>query len=369
MGEERDRLVESLYAQAGVDTAQAGVALGGLLEYVRGSFAFRPEGPGSVVLDVGYFANVVRLTEDVGLAVSTDGVGTKILVAQRLEKFDTIGIDCVAMNVNDVLCVGAEPLCLLNYLAVQYADEYLLREVGKGLAEGARQARVTLPGGELAQVWEMVRADREGYGFDLVGTAIGRVELSRVIVGAEVTDGDTVVGLASSGLHSNGYTLARRVLLKEAGLKLEEHVAELGRTLGEELLEPTRIYVGVVREILRQGLRVKAMAHITGDGLFNLLRTAAAVGYFIYYLPEPPAIFRLIQEAGKISDAEMYQVFNMGIGFCLVLPDEDALVALCIARECGVPAWKIGTAVTDPQRKLIIQPKGLVGRDGRFVRL
>src|SRR5713226_3224070 len=248
------------YAGAGVDTAQAGGALAGLLRWVNATTAFRP---GEVRLPNGYFANVVALGANLGLAISTDGVGTKLLVAQQLGKYDSVGIDCVAMNVNDVLCVGAEPVALVDYLAVSHADPALLEALGRGLHEGAREAHVTIPGGELAQVPELLRPHADGASFDLVGTAIGTVPLDRVLVGQDVADGDVVVGLASSGIHSNGLTLARRVLVGDDPRRLAEHVPELGRTLGEELLEPTRIYVRPVLAMLAAGLPLKALAHIT----------------------------------------------------------------------------------------------------------
>jgi phosphoribosylformylglycinamidine cyclo-ligase len=351
-----------------VDTGQSQTALAGLLKWVSQSVELR-QGIGSVALEAGYFASVLRLGENMGLALSTDGVGTKILIAQMLGKYDTVGIDCVAMNVNDILCVGAEPIGMLNYLAVQKADPHLLEELGKGLLEGARQARVPIPGGELAQLREMISARREGYGFDLVGMAVGLVPLDRIIIGQDIAEGDALVGLASSGLHSNGFTLARRVLLDEAGFKVDRPVEELGKPLGEALLEPTRIYVPQVMALLQSGLNVKALIHITGDGLFNLNRVKKEVGYFIDFLPDPPPIFSLIQECGKVSQEEMFRVFNMGIGFCLVVPDSQALLAVGLAKELGVDAFRLGYVVEDEERKIVLQPKSLVGRAGCFQRL
>src|SRR5579884_2170844 len=287
------RRAPATYAGAGVDTTAAGHALAGLLRWVAETGSNRP---GSIRLPNGYFAAVLAISPNLGLAISTDGVGTKLLVAEQLQKYDTVGIDCVAMNVNDVLCVGAEPVALVDYLAVEGADAQLLEAVGRGLHEGARQARVTIPGGELAIVPELIRGQGHGPAFDLVGTAVGTVALDRLLDGSTIADGDVVVGLASSGIHSNGLTLARRVLVGDDPRRLAEYVPELGRTLGEELLEPTRIYVQPVLAMLRADLPLRALAHITGDGLLNLTRVAAPVSFVLDHLPEDiPAIFRLIQ--------------------------------------------------------------------------
>ena len=218
-------------------------------------------------------------TPDIGVAISTDGVGTKILVAEQMERFDTIGIDCVAMNVNDVLCVGARPISMVDYIAVQRLSPDFLQQVGIGLMEGARQAGVTIPAGEIAQVPEMIRGVKEGAGFDLVGTCIGVVHPDKINTGREVSPGDIVIGLRSSGVHSNGLTLARKSLLELGGMNLNDFVPALGRTLGEELLEPTRIYVKQVMRLMDEGIAIKAMAHITSDGFMNLARVEAPVGF------------------------------------------------------------------------------------------
>src|SRR5438067_5979306 len=351
------------YAGAGVENAAAGGALAGLLRWVNATTAFRP---GSVRLPNGYFANVVAVGPNLGIAISTDGVGTKLLVAQQLGKYDTVGIDCVAMNVNDVLCVGAEPVALVDYVAVARADAALLEAIGRGLHEGARQARVTIPGGELAQVPELLHRAAAGTSFDLVATAIGTVPLDRMLVGQDVADGDAVIGLASSGIHSNGLTLARRVLVGDDPRHLAERVPELPRTLGEELLEPTRIYVQPVLAMLAARLPIKALAHITGDGLFNLTRVAAPVSFHLARLPEPPPIFRLVQARGRVPPAEMYRTFNMGMGFGVVVAPEGVTRVLDIAAQHGQLAWELGHARTDGRRRMELPSLGLVGEAGAF---
>ena len=352
------------YARAGVDPEQTARALAGLLSWVNRTPALRPD---SVRLPNGYFASVLAIAPHLGLAISTDGVGSKLIVAQQLGRYDTVGIDCVAMNVNDILCVGAEPLAVVDYLAVEQPDPALLDALGRGLYEGARQARVTIPGGELAVLPELVRRHGGAAGFDLVGTAVGLVPLDRVLDGHDLTDGDVVVGLASSGIHSNGLTLARRVLVGDAPQRLEQFIPELGRTLGEELLEPTRIYVAPVRAMLERALPIRALAHITGDGLLNLTRVAAPVSFVLSHLPEDvPAIFRLIQERGRVSPAEMYRTFNMGIGFCVIVSPEGVAGVLAAAAEHSVLAWPIGHVRADGRRQVDLPVLGLVGERGGF---
>lgn len=352
------------YRSSGVDNVGEQSALKAIGDRVRRTFAFAgaPGEVGAVHLDLGYFANVIEIGGGQGLAVSTDGVGTKLLVAELLEKYDTVGIDCVAMNVNDVLCVGARPITILDYIAVERADAGMLSAVMDGLVAGAEQAGVSIAGGELAQVAELIRGIRPGSGFDVVATAIGIVPLDRVILGDGIEDGDAVIGLASSGIHSNGLTLARKALFEAAGFEPSQHHEDLGRSVGEELLEPTRIYVRPVLQLIETVPGVKALAHITGDGLLNLLRVRSEVGFEITDPPAPQPIFRLIQEAGRVTDAEMHRVFNMGVGFCVVTAGEAADSALAALRNAGAEdAWIIGRARADRPRELLVPERGLVG--------
>jgi phosphoribosylformylglycinamidine cyclo-ligase len=341
--------------------APADSALNGLLSWVNRTLDFR-SGVGASRLPIGYFANVVDLGRGQGLAISTDGVGTKLLIAQRLDRYDTIGIDCVAMNVNDVLCVGAEPLALVDYLAVEDPRPRLLEEIGRGLCEGARRANVAIIGGELAQMPAVVHGERPGFGFDLVGTCIGLLDLGRIIDGSALEPGDILIGLPSSGIHSNGLTLAREVLLGSDGYSVESYVPDIGRSIGEELLEPTTIYVPEVLELLRAGTAVHALAHVTGDGFLNLARAPAPVGYVVESLPEPRPIFKLIQQRGRLADEQMYRTFNMGVGFCLAVPPDQADDALALLRRHHSTADRLGYAVADPQRKIELRPLGVTLR-------
>jgi len=353
------------YKAAGVDSGQKDQAMQRLGSWVERSFALRPN---EVLLPLGYFANVIDVGNGMGIAVSTDGVGTKILVAEMLNKYDTVGIDCVAMNVNDVLCVGAEPLALLDYIAVQVPNPDLLESLARGLYRGAEIARVTIPGGEIAQIKEMIQGKRDGYAFDLVATCIGKVPVDKILTGTDIAEGDLVIGLASSGIHSNGLTLARRVFFEKLEWAPDRFVPELGRTIGEELLEPTRIYVREVREMIDAGLRIKALAHITSSGFLNLNRATAPMGYMLDKTPEPLPIFKLLQKEGGVSDEDMYFTYNMGIGFCIVLSPGDADAAHAIARKHKTQSSTIGHAISDPEKKVYIPSAGLVGFDDKFSR-
>ena len=330
-----------------------------MLDVLRTTLGLRGDAAGRPCLDFGYYANVLDLGNNVGLAISTDGVGTKIMVAEAMGKYDTIGIDCIAMNVNDVVCVGAEPIAMTDYVAVQEADGEMLSQLAVGLKRGAELARITIPGGEIAQVREIVN------GIDLVGTCVGLVPVDRILTGNGAQPGDAIIGFASSGIHSNGLTLAREVLLGERMSRLSERVAELGRTLGEELLEPTRIYVDLALRLLA-GVDVRALMHITGDGFLNLARVDAPVGFRIESLPETPPVFGLIAAVGGVSPADMYLTYNMGIGFCAVVPEHDADRALAIAAEAGIPGWRIGACTDDPERLVDITPVRLRSRGGHL---
>jgi len=318
------------YAKAGVDQGAADSAVAGL---VRALGAINLGRPSAQVPLPGHYASVIKLDERTGIALSTDGVGTKLVLAEQLGRFDTIGIDCVAMNVNDVICVGAEPLAMLDYIAIEKADPAVCEEIGVGLARGAEQAGIEIPGGELAQLGQLVR------GVDVSGACFGTVALDEIVDGSAVEPGDVVIGLPSTGLHSNGYTLARSAL---AEVPLDDD--RLGRPLGDVLLEPTEIYVKPIVELLRSEVEVRGLAHITSGGTKNLLRLAAEVAYEIDDpLPVPP-VFGLIQELGGVSDEEMSEVFNMGCGFCAVVPAADEAAALELLRRHYPAAQRIGRA-------------------------
>ena len=358
----------SSYRDAGVlDNTELG--LRALLGWVNRTSEFR--GPGQLgrkAVEVGFYASVVDIGHGLGLALCTDGVGTKVLIAQMLERYDTIGIDCVAMNVNDAICVGAEPMSFLDYIAIESATPAVLEAIGKGLYEGARQAGVNIVGGEISQMGAIIKGERPGQGIDLVGMCAGIVPLDRIIVGRDVKPGDAIVGFASSGIHSNGFTLARKALFEAGGMKADEPVAELGTTVGEELLKPTRIYVKPVMDLLRADVPVRALAHITSDGFLNLARIDAQVGFRVDRLPRPQPIFELIQRSGGVAAAEMYRVFNMGIGFCVIVPADASVVGQveAAARAHGFDAQVIGQVIEDPAKRVFLPQHDLVGEGDTF---
>jgi phosphoribosylformylglycinamidine cyclo-ligase len=333
------------YATAGVDTGAADRAIGALVGVLRTIDTGRS--PRTVPLP-GHYAAVLEVAPNLGIAVGTDGVGSKLIVAERTGRYDTVGIDCIAMNVNDVICVGAEPIAVVDYLAVEQADPDVFEAIARGLKAGAEQAGVEIPGGEVAVLPELIRGHPSPSGFDLTAACFGTVALDRIVTGAACAPGDALIGLPSSGLHSNGYTLARRVL---EPLGLDHRPAALGGpSVADALLEPTVIYVRAILDLLRSGLPVHGLAHITGGGLANLLRLSGAVGFAVEApLPVPP-VFELLREHGAIAEAELWGVFNMGCGFVAVVPEAaaDGAVALLSAHHPG--SARIGTVTADAGR-------------------
>jgi phosphoribosylformylglycinamidine cyclo-ligase len=326
--------VSEAYTRAGVSQGDADAAVAELLKALSA-----PGSAGRQVVTAGHYASVIRIDDRTGIALTTDGVGTKLLVAEQLGRWDTVGIDCVAMNVNDVVCVGAEPLAMLDYLAVDRADPAVAGQIGAGLAEGARRAGIEIAGGELAQLGEIVN------GLDLAGACFGVVGLDALVTGSAIQPGDALIGLPSSGLHSNGYTLARTAL---AEVPLDDD--RLGRRLGEILLEPTEIYVKPLIELLRSEVDVRGLAHITSGGLGNLLRLEAEVGYEVDEPLTVPPIFGLIQELGRVTDDEMHDVFNMGCGFCAVVAADDENKAVDLLGAHYPEARRIGRVTADAGR-------------------
>ncbi|MDQ3835598.1 MAG: phosphoribosylformylglycinamidine cyclo-ligase [Thermoproteota archaeon] len=268
---------------------------------------------GKVTNGFGHYAGLLKLGKET-LALHTDGVGTKVIVAQMMNRFNTIGIDCIAMNVNDVICVGAQPVAFIDYVALRQPNEWLLQEIAQGLVKGAQQSRMAIVGGETAVLRDIISGDSEN-AFDLAGMVMGVVRC-KPILGKRIKPGDIILGVESSGLHSNGYTLARKVLLSK--YSVDDCADHLVQTVGEELLMPTRIYVRPVIEILKKRIRVHGLANITGGGFTKLPRLNSTVRYVFDNLPSPIGIFKQIQVDGKIDSKEMYRTFNMGIGFCLI---------------------------------------------------
>jgi phosphoribosylformylglycinamidine cyclo-ligase len=331
------------YAAAGVDIAAGERAV----DLMRSAVArtTRPEVVGGLGGFAGLFALDVERYRRPLLASSTDGVGTKLAIAQALDVHDTVGIDLVAMVVDDLVVCGAEPLFVQDYLACDRVVPERVAAIVAGVAEGCVRAGCALVGGETAEHADRMEADT----YDLAATAVGVVEADGVLGADRIRVGDAVIALASSGLHSNGYTLARHVLLRRAGLRLDAVVDDLGpdRTLGEELLTPTRIYAPDCLA-LAAAVDVHAFAHVTGGGLAGNL--ARVLPPFLDAVIErdswrPPPIFDLIGQAGGVERAELERTFNLGVGMVAVVGSADADRALALVRERGVPAWVAGALV------------------------
>ena len=325
------------YKAAGVDITAGYRAVEHMKKHVQ-----RTERPG-VLGGLGGFGglflpNLAGMKEPV-LVSGTDGVGTKLKIAFLLGKHDTVGIDCVAMCVNDIVCSGAEPLFFLDYIACGKNVPERIAEIVAGVAEGCVQAGAALIGGETAEMPGFYPEDE----YDLAGFAVGIVDRERILDSSAMREGDALIALPSSGVHSNGFSLVRRVFEVEGGA-LERYEPELGRTLGEALLEPTRIYVKPVLALLRSA-RVSAISHITGGGFYENVPRALAPGFTARIekakLKTPP-LFSLIARAGEIPERDMYNTFNMGVGMLAAVAAEDADAAVRCLRENGVEAYVCG---------------------------
>lgn len=354
------------YRAAGVDTRKQDDVMETVFGLLRQTWSEREH----VLLDFGHFANVISIGK-LGVAISTDGIGTKAIIAQLVGKYDSVGIDCVAINANDVLCVGAEPLSLVDYLAVQTINPEMIADIAKGLSAGGLLAKISVAGGESAQLPELLKGEEEGGGFDLAGTCIGTVELDSIITGKSIEPGDVILGIPSSGVHCNGLTLARKALgitddksLKERRAALSIHEPELGETIGEALLTPTRVYTKEVLCLLQNNINVRGIAHITQDGFLNLPRLESDVGYVIDAPLDPQPIFRMIQKTGGITDQEMYEVFNMGTGLCVVVPALQADAALSLFEGLPESVSVIGHTTADLNRSVNIPQLSLTGTRG-----
>jgi phosphoribosylformylglycinamidine cyclo-ligase len=257
-----------------------------------------------------------------------------MIVAEMANKFDTVPIDMIAMNVNDAICIGAEPVALVDYMAVEDINEDIARQIGKGLNEGLKESNINLVGGETATLPDMVK------GIDIAGTVLAIVKKDEIISGNDIKKGDVIIGLRSSGIHSNGLSLARKVFFEIGKMNINDKLPH-GKTIAEELLSPTKIYVKPVLEMIKT-INVKGLAHITGGGFRKLIRLNKNVIYLINNLPEPLPIFKEIQRIGNISDEEMFKTFNMGIGFCVIVDKEDVDKTVEIANHHNIPAYIIG---------------------------
>lgn len=373
-----DHFPTPTYASSGVDEALEQSVFGQVMRPWLSKTAVRSTLVSSITgLSSGYFATLLHLPPGPPLAITTDGVGTKILLAREAGRYEGIGYDVVANNVNDIICVGAEPLALLDYLATDRIERDVLEQLAKGLYHGATEAGISIPGGEIAQVGAML-ADPGVAGpmLDLVGTALGALPKGdgpggwrEPLDGSKVRPGDAVLGIASSGLHSNGYSLARTVLMRTHGEDLDVPFPGADRSLIDALLEPTAIYVRAVKALWESGISPRGLVHISGGGLLNLGRLAANVSYVIDALPAPQPIFGHIQEASNLPNETMFETFNMGVGFCVVIEEDrvgDALVAI---RDSGHAVSRIGYVTGELGQHVTVPSARIKGRDDNFHRL
>jgi phosphoribosylformylglycinamidine cyclo-ligase len=326
----------STYNKAGVNIKKIRSTQKNIGKMVSESYSFQEVG--KIVSGFGHYSGLINIGNHV-LALHTDGVGTKVLVAQQMKCFDTIGIDCIAMNVNDIICTGAEPFAFVDYIGLKKVNHELVKKIVKGLIAGAKVAKTAIVGGETAVVPEMLAGNNEDM-FDLAGTAIGIIQDKKLILGNNIKIGDIILGLESSGLHSNGYTLARKVLAK---YPIDEIPEFLTRSVGEELLIPTKIYVQPVMELIKyRKVTVHGLAHITGGSFTKLKRLNNRVRYNLSNLSPPFGIFKQIQKDGNIDVKEMYRIFNMGIGFCIILPKANIDQTISIMEKNKIKVYQIG---------------------------
>lgn len=330
------------YAAAGVDVTAGYEAVNRIKPLVESTYI--PGVMGTLGGFGGLFAPDVAGMERPLLVSGTDGVGTKLKLAFLMDKHDTVGIDCVAMCVNDIICSGAMPLFFLDYLAVGKNKPERIEAIVAGVTEGCRQAGCALIGGETAEMPGFYPEEE----YDLAGFSVGLVDQAKMIDGSALQEGDLLIGLGSNGVHSNGFSLVRKVLNITSRAALDIHVSQLGHTLGEELLRPTRIYVRALRCLRQQGVTVKAVSHITGGGLYEnvprMMKDGLTARIQKSAFPVPP-IFEVIQRAGEIPERDMYNTFNMGIGLVIAIPNGEVGAALDVLTRAGEQAYVIGSVV------------------------
>jgi phosphoribosylformylglycinamidine cyclo-ligase len=318
---------EGAYAAAGVDIDLETTAIKALIK----NLTYKRKGKGTMMGASGHFAGLLDFGKT-ALALTTDGVGTKMLVADQMEDWSTVGIDCIAMNVNDLYVMNVEPVAFVDYIATDKLSIDKMAQIGIGLNEGAKQANIDIVGGETASLRGLVN------GLDLAGTCLGMQKKDKIITGERIKPGDVIVGVASTGVHSNGLSLARSVVEKYAGYTRK---FKAKKSFGQELLTPTRIYHESLK--VAAGCTVHGMCHVTGGGLLNFLRLST-YGFLFDTPITPPEIFTWIQESGDISEAEMYRTFNMGMGYAYVVPKASVATVLKMARGSQV----VGKVVKEP---------------------
>ncbi len=324
------------YKKAGVDISKikkSQAAIGKLIESTHNLQKLA-----KITHGFGHYAGIVEIPGGIFLATHTDGVGTKVVIANMMKKYDTVGIDCVAMNVNDIICIGATPISFVDYIAANRNDQQIFKKIVEGLVKGAKKSALPIVGGETAIMPDVIEGN--GFAFDLAGMVVGLVSKKQMVLGNKIRSGDIIIGAKSSGIHSNGYSLARKALLSKYSIK--DKVKGVGM-IGNALLTPTEIYVKPVLEII-QKCKVNGLAHITG-GSFTKLMRLKKIGYEINNLPKIPPIMGLVEEQG-VNLEEMYKTFNMGVGFCVIAPKDQATRIKTIFKKHKIVSQEIGQIVS-----------------------
>ncbi|NDB33048.1 MAG: phosphoribosylformylglycinamidine cyclo-ligase [Nitrososphaeria archaeon] len=316
------------YKSAGVDVSRIKKSQSAIGRIISSTHS------GMVKSGFGHYAGLVGIHGGKYLATHTDGVGTKVIIANLLKKYDTVGIDCVAMNVNDIICIGATPISFVDYIAANKNNESVFVDIAKGLAVGAKKSDMPIVGGETAIMPDLF--EEKKFAFDLAGMVAGIVDKNKVIMGNKIKPGDIIIGLASTGIHSNGYSLARKVLLKK--YSINDTVKGLGK-IGLAMLTPTEIYVKPVLDVISK-CQVHGLANITGGAFTKLLRLKRT-GFVLDMMPEPPKIMQLIENLG-VTTEEMYKTFNMGVGFCIVTPKSEVNKVMSICTKHKLVSYEIG---------------------------
>jgi len=316
------------YKSAGVDVSKIKKSQSAIGRIIASTHS------GMVKSGFGHYAGLVGIHGGKYLATHTDGVGTKVIIANLLKKYDTVGIDCVAMNVNDIICIGAKPISFVDYIAANHNNESIFVDIAKGLAAGAKKSGVPIVGGETAIMQDLF--EEKKFAFDLAGMVAGLVDRNKLILGNKIRPGDAIIGIASTGIHSNGYSLARKVLLKK--YSISDNVRGVGK-IGLAMLTPTEIYVKPILDIISR-CKVHGLANITGGAFTKLLRLKKT-GFVLDMMPEPPKIMQLIESLG-VSRQEMYKTFNMGVGFCIVAPKSEVNKIMSICKKHKLVSYEIG---------------------------
>ncbi|QUC63896.1 phosphoribosylformylglycinamidine cyclo-ligase [Nitrosopumilus sp. K4] len=320
------------YKKAGVDISKikkSQVAIGKMIASTH-----KLQKMAKITHGFGHYAGIVEIPGGKLLATHTDGVGTKVVIANMMKKYNTIGIDCVAMNVNDIICIGATPISFVDYIAANRNDQTIFKKIVEGLVKGAKKSAMPIVGGETAIMPDVIEG--KGFAFDLAGMVVGLVSKKDMVLGNKIKPGDIIIGANSTGIHSNGYSLARKAILSKYSVK--DKVKGIGN-IGDALLRPTEIYVKPVLEII-QKCKVNGLAHITG-GSFTKMMRLKKTGYDIDSLPKLPPIMGLIEEQG-VKPEEMYKTFNMGVGFCVVSPKDQASKIKSIFKKHKISSQEIG---------------------------